>query len=98
MVDRSEIQVLTGVNRHHDYTLGIREGSADGGTKGYQLHCTLYFLHHSSYGFPMNASATGCDEHLESWLSIAIPPWIRVALSDTRAFGGKSYLPVAFQA
>ena len=38
MVDRREIQVLTGVNRHHGYTLGIREGSADGGTEGYHSH------------------------------------------------------------
>ena len=37
-VDRSEIQVLTGVNRHHGHTLGIREGSADGDTKGYLSH------------------------------------------------------------
>ena len=33
-VDRSEMQVLTGVNRLYSYTLGIREGSADGGRKG----------------------------------------------------------------
>ena len=37
-VDRSEIQVLTGVNRHHGHTLGIREGSADGDMRGYSLH------------------------------------------------------------
>lgn len=37
-VDRSEIQVLTNVNRHHGHTLGIREGSADVGTKGYHPH------------------------------------------------------------
>lgn len=37
-VDRSEIQMLTGVNRHHGHTLVIREGSADGGTKGYHSH------------------------------------------------------------
>jgi len=37
-VDRSEIQVLKGVNRHHGYILGIREGSADSGTKGYHLY------------------------------------------------------------
>ena len=35
---RSEIQVLTGVNRLHSYTLGIREGSVDDGTKGYHSH------------------------------------------------------------
>ena len=38
MVDRSEIQVLTGVNRHHGHTLGIRETSAEGDTKGYHSH------------------------------------------------------------
>ena len=37
-VDRSEIQVLTGVYRHHGYTLGLREGSADGDTNGYHSH------------------------------------------------------------
>jgi hypothetical protein len=36
--DRSEIQVLTGTNRHHDHTLGIREGSADGDIKGFHSH------------------------------------------------------------
>lgn len=35
---RSEMQVLTGVNRLHGYTLGIREGSVDDGTKGYHSH------------------------------------------------------------
>ncbi|TKS60126.1 MAG: hypothetical protein EWM73_03202 [Nitrospira sp.] len=49
-VDRSEIQVLTGANRHHSYTLGIREGSADGDTKGERSHCTIYFLHYPSHG------------------------------------------------
>jgi hypothetical protein len=34
-VERSEIQVLIRVNRHHNYTLGIREGSADRDMKGY---------------------------------------------------------------
>ena len=35
MVDRSEIQVLlAGVSRHHDHSLGIREGSADGARRG----------------------------------------------------------------
>jgi len=37
-VNRSEVQVVTGVNRHHGHTLGIREGSADGGTEGYHSH------------------------------------------------------------
>jgi hypothetical protein len=37
-VNRSEIQVLTGVIRHHNHTLGFREGSADGDTKGYRSH------------------------------------------------------------
>ena len=37
-VDRSEIQMFTGENRHHDHTLGIREGSANGDTKGYHSH------------------------------------------------------------
>jgi hypothetical protein len=56
-VDRSEIQMLTGANRYHGYTLGIREGSADGDTKGDHSHCTFYFLHRSSHGLPKNASA-----------------------------------------
>ena len=38
MVDRDEIQVLTGMNRLHGYTLGIQEGSVDDGTKGYHSH------------------------------------------------------------
>jgi hypothetical protein len=33
-MDRSEIQVLTGVNRLHGLSLGIREGSADSNTNG----------------------------------------------------------------
>lgn len=33
-VDRSEIQVLRSMNRLHGLILGIREGSADGDTKG----------------------------------------------------------------
>jgi len=37
-VDRSEIQMLAGVNRHHDHTLGIREESAGGDTNGYHSH------------------------------------------------------------
>ena len=38
VVDRSEIQVLTGVDRHRAHTLDIQEGSADGDTKGYHSH------------------------------------------------------------
>ena len=64
-MDGNEIQVLTGVNRHYDYTVGIREGSADGGTKGYHSHCTLYLLQHSRHDLPKKASATVCDEHFE---------------------------------
>ena len=37
-VDRSEIQVLTGVNWHHGHALGFREGLVDGDTKGYHSH------------------------------------------------------------
>jgi hypothetical protein len=37
-VDRSEMQVVRGVNRHHGLILGIREGSADGDTKGERSH------------------------------------------------------------
>jgi len=36
-VDRREQWVLTGVNWHHRHISGIREGSADGGTKVFHL-------------------------------------------------------------
>ncbi len=31
---RAQLQVLTGMNRHHGYTLGIREGSAEAVRRG----------------------------------------------------------------
>jgi hypothetical protein len=35
-IDKSEIQVLSGVDRLHGLNLTIQEGSADGDTKGAQ--------------------------------------------------------------
>lgn len=37
-VDRSETHMLTHVNWHGGYTFGIREGAADGNTKGIRSH------------------------------------------------------------